>query len=70
MLIEQDVVQFDTDFLNVAIAKHLRFWKGDLPPEKVPDNEEWKCSHCNFRSKCKPIASPEKGQYRYVPWQH
>jgi exonuclease V len=71
-LIDQEVVRFDADFLNSAVARHLQFWKGDLPPEKVAPDEEWKCGHCNFRSKCKPkpFHNLEADRLRNVPWQH
>ena len=63
-LLEREPVNFDQDFLNAAVARHLRFWDGQSAPQQVPEEEQWKCKHCHFRSKCWPQS------LRQVPWQH
>ena len=42
----------DDRFLLETVSRHLAFWDGRLAPQRVCQQEAWKCHRCQFNEHC------------------
>ena len=49
----------DDRFLLGQVARHLAVWDGHRAPQRVCEQEAWKCHHCQFNEHCwRRVAEP------------
>ncbi|MBA0855761.1 hypothetical protein Goshw_018690 [Gossypium schwendimanii] len=48
----EDEFAYDPDWLKRQIQSNLEFWLGEREASYTPQEERWKCRHCQFASIC------------------
>lgn len=51
-IIVEDEFAYDHGWLNSQLETLLQVWHGQREPECTPQEERWKCRHCQFASDC------------------
>ncbi|XP_022730596.1 exonuclease V, chloroplastic-like [Durio zibethinus] len=54
----EDQFAYDPDWLKKQIRGSLEFWLGERDASYTPEEERWKCRHCQFRSICPGNPNP------------
>ncbi|CAK9143215.1 unnamed protein product [Ilex paraguariensis] len=59
-LLEEDLFEYDSDWLKGQIKCSLEFWQGGREASFTPKEERWKCRFCKFASVC-PVNNIDPG---------
>ena len=51
-MLGEDQFAYDPDWLKKQIQGSLEFWLGEREASYTPEEERWKCRHCQFASVC------------------
>ncbi|XWS28434.1 hypothetical protein CRYUN_Cryun25bG0068600 [Craigia yunnanensis] len=54
----EDQFGYDPDWLRKQIQGSLEFWLGEREASYTPEEERWKCRHCQFASVCPGNLNP------------
>ncbi|XVF04966.1 hypothetical protein REPUB_Repub05bG0129500 [Reevesia pubescens] len=57
-VVGEDQFAYDEDWLKKQIQGGLEFWLGEREASYTPEEERWKCRHCQFASVCPGNPSP------------
>ncbi|MFQ6629997.1 hypothetical protein Gotur_007301 [Gossypium turneri] len=59
----EDEFAYDPDWLKRQIQSNLEFWLGEREASYTPQEERWKCRHCQFASICSgnPVPNIPRG---------
>ncbi|TYJ43800.1 hypothetical protein E1A91_A03G178400v1 [Gossypium mustelinum] len=55
----EDEFAYDPDWLKRQIQSNLEFWLGEREASYTPQEERWKCRHCQFASICSGNPFPK-----------
>ncbi|GLU19028.1 hypothetical protein SLE2022_352980 [Rubroshorea leprosula] len=53
---------YDSDWLKKQLQSSLEFWTGKREANYTPEEERWKCQHCQFESVCPGNPKPNTSQ--------
>ncbi|GMI92305.1 exonuclease V-like [Hibiscus trionum] len=54
----EDQFAYDPDWLKTQIQRNLELWLGEREASYTPEEERWKCRHCQFASVCPGNPNP------------
>jgi hypothetical protein len=52
-----DEFRFEPAWMEQRLQQHLAFWRGAAPPQRVPEEEAWKCGACQHQRVCSNVCA-------------